>query len=105
MASKINLGLTDTATFSYDTSLETGRLYRGFEGRLAIAQRASNKNQIKTIHAKIANRRKDALHKFSRELVNCSGEICVGNVSSLKLVKATIAKSVLDAGWGQLKKC
>ena len=27
----------------------------------------------------------------------------MGNVSSLKLVKITMAKSVLDAGWGQLK--
>ncbi|HKM27168.1 MAG TPA: transposase, partial [Thiopseudomonas sp.] len=50
-----------------------------------------------------ANRRKDALHKFSRTLVNRCGEIYVGNVSSLKLVKTKMAKSVLDAGWGQLK--
>ncbi|HKM15701.1 MAG TPA: transposase [Marinospirillum sp.] len=27
----------------------------------------------------------------------------MGNVSSLKLVKTRMAKSVLDAGWGQLK--
>ncbi|MDY7220131.1 transposase [Denitrificimonas sp. JX-1] len=27
----------------------------------------------------------------------------MGNASSLKLVKTTMAKSVLDAGWGQLK--
>ncbi|MDY7218441.1 transposase [Denitrificimonas sp. JX-1] len=43
------------------------------------------------------------MHKFSRNLVNRCGEIYVGNVSSLKLVKTTMAKSVLDAGWGQLK--
>ena len=54
-------------------------------------------------NAKIANRRKDALHKFSRMLVNQHGEFIVGNVSSLKLVKTNMAKSVLDAGWGQLK--
>ncbi|WP_231692777.1 transposase [Thiopseudomonas alkaliphila] len=99
----IDLGLTDTATCSDGTKLEAGRFYRGLEEKLAIAQRARNKTQVKTIHAKIANRRKDTLHKFSRTLVNRCGEIYVGNVSSLKLVKTKMAKSVLDAGWGQLK--
>ncbi|MDY7219197.1 transposase [Denitrificimonas sp. JX-1] len=36
-------------------------------------------------------------------MVNRCGEIYVDNVSSLKLVKTMMAKSVLDAGWGQLK--
>ncbi|MDY7218583.1 transposase [Denitrificimonas sp. JX-1] len=94
----IDLGLTDIATCSDGTKLEAGRFYRGLEEKLAIAQRARNKTQVKTIHAKIANRKKDALHKFSRTLVNRCGEIYVGNVSSLKLVKTTMAKSVLDAG-------
>ena len=95
----IDLGLATTATCSDGTELEAGRFYRGLESKLAIAQRANNK----TLHAKIANRRKDALHKFSRKLVNRCGLIVVGNVSSLKLVKTKMAKSVLDAGWGQLK--
>ena len=99
----IDLGLADTATCSDGTKLEAGRFYRGLEEKLAVAQRARNKTQVKTLHAKIANRRKDALHKFSRTLVNRCGEIYVGNVSSLKLVKTKVAKSVLDAGWGQLK--
>ncbi|MCK9535359.1 MAG: transposase [Pseudomonas sp.] len=50
---------------------------------------------MRVVHAKIANRRKDALHKFSRKLVNRCGEIYV---SSLKLVKTKMTKSALDAG-------
>ncbi|HKM36214.1 MAG TPA: transposase [Thiopseudomonas sp.] len=99
----IDLGLATTATCSDGETLEASRFYRGLESKLAVAQRARNKQSVKTIHAKIANRRKDALHKFSRTLVNRCGEIYVGNVSSLKLVKTKMAKSVLDAGWGQLK--
>ena len=49
--------LTDTATCSDGTKLEAGRFYRGLEEKLAIAQRARNKTQVKTLHAKIANRR------------------------------------------------
>ncbi|WP_407651357.1 transposase [Denitrificimonas halotolerans] len=58
-----------------------------------MAQRARNKTQVKTIHAKIANHRKDALHKFSRKLVNRCGEIYVGNVSSLKLVRVETVRA------------
>ena len=99
----IDLGLKTTATCSDGTELEASCFYRGLEEKLATAQRANNKKHVKTIHAKIANRRKDSLHKFSRKLVNRCGLIVVGNVSSLKLVKTKMAKSVLDAGWGQLK--
>jgi IS605 OrfB family transposase len=43
------------------------------------------------------------LHKFSRRIVNRYQTIVVGDVSSLKLAKTRMAKSVLDAGWGMLK--
>jgi IS605 OrfB family transposase len=99
----IDLGLKDTATCSDGTKLKADQFYRDMESKLAAAQRAGKKKRAKNIHAKIANRRKDALHKFSRQLVNRAGEIYVGNVSSSKLVKTKMAKSVLDAGWGQLK--
>ncbi len=40
---------------------------------------------------------------YSRKLVNENATIFVGDVSSQKLVKTKMAKSVLDAGWGQFK--
>jgi len=96
-----DLGLTGTATCSDGTKLEACRYYPGLENKLSIAQRAKNKRRVKTIHAKIVNRRKDALHKFIRKLVNRCGEIYAGNISSLKSVKTKMAKPVLDAGWDQ----
>lgn len=99
----IDLGLKDTATCSDGTKLEAGRFYRDLESKLAVAQRAGKKKRAKNIHAKIANRRKDTLHKFSRQLVNRAGEIYVGNVKSSSLTKTNMAKSVLDAGWAMLK--
>jgi len=99
----IDLGLKDTATCSDGTKLEAGRFYRDLEPKLAVAQRASKKKRVKAIHAKIANRRKDALHKFSRQLVKRAGEIYVGNVKSSSLTQTKMAKSVLDAGWAMLK--
>ena len=101
----IDLGLADTATCSNGEKLESGRFYRGLEKKLAVQQRAKNKKRVRAIHAKIANRRKDALHKFSRKLVDSCGEIYVGDVKSLEIIKTnkSMAKSVLDAGWYQLK--
>jgi len=99
----VDLGLKTTATPSSGEPLEAGRFYRDQEQKLAVAQRARNKNRVKAIHAKIRHRRHDALHKFSRKLVNDNALIVVGDVSSSGLVKTTLAKSVLDASWSTLK--
>ena len=98
----IDLGLKTAATCSDGVDL-TGRWYREMESELAIAQRARRKRRTRAIHATIRNRRADALHQFSRKLVNRCGEIYVGNVSSIKLTKTKMAKSTLDAGWASLK--
>lgn len=99
----IDLGLKDIATTSDGEKLPAKRWYRELEGKLKIAQRANNKKRVKAIHAKIKNRRKDAHHKFSTALVNKYAAIFVGDVSSSKLAKTNLAKSIYDAGWGQLK--
>lgn len=98
----IDLGLKTAATCSDGQVLES-RWYRSQEDSLAMAQRAKKKKRVKAIHAKIANRRKDAMHKLSTKLVAGNAAIFVGNVSSAKLVKTKMAKSTLDAGWSMFK--
>ena len=98
----IDLGCKETAACSTGEVLQ-GREYRKLEQQLGIAQRAKKKHRVKTIHAKIRNRRKDAMHKFSTKLVAENAAIFVGDVSGKKLIKTKMAKSVLDAGWSQLK--
>jgi IS605 OrfB family transposase len=99
----IDLGLKTTATCSNGDTLERQNFYRDSEERLGKAQRANKAKQIKTIHAKIKNRRADAIHKFSNKLVKENSLIVVGNVSASGLAKTKMAKSVLDAGWAMLK--
>jgi len=99
----IDLGLKTTATCSNGDTLERQDYYRNSEVKLGIAQRAKDKNRAKAIHAKIKNRRKDAIHKFSHKLVKENSLIVVGNVSASGLAKTKMAKSVLDAGWAMLK--
>jgi transposase len=99
----IDLGLKDYATCSSGLKLESKQFYRNAEKQLGIAQRANKKNRVRAIHAKVKNRRADHLHKFTTKLVRENSLIVVGNVSSKALVKTTMAKSVLDAGWFMLK--
>ncbi len=99
----IDLGLKDTATTSDGERLLAGHFYRGIAQKIAQAQRRGHKRQAKRLHRKAARRRKDALHKFSRSIVEKYQKIFIGDVSSLKLATTRMAKSVLDAGWGMLK--
>jgi putative transposase len=98
----IDLGLKTAVTASTGERLE-GRWFRAAERRLASAQRAGKKRQARTLHAKVRNQRKDAMHKLSTKLVRESGAIFVGDVPSAKMVKTSMAKSTLDAGWTMFK--
>jgi putative transposase len=99
----LDLGLRETVATSDGDKLEAGHFYRDIEQKIANAQRRGHKRQAKRLHRTAARRRKDALNRFSRKIVNTYQTIYVGDVSSLKLVKTRMAKSVLDAGWGMLK--
>jgi putative transposase len=99
----LDLGLKDTVATSDGEKLEAGYFYRNIERQIAGAQRRGHKRQAKRLHRSAARRRKDALHKFSRKIVNEYQNIIVGDVSSVKLAQTRMAKSVLDAGWGMLK--
>jgi putative transposase len=61
-------------------------------------------HRAKRLHRKAARRRADALHKFSRRIVDQYEYIVVGDVSSTALAKTRMAKAVLDSGWGMLKR-
>jgi putative transposase len=99
----IDLGLKTTATTSDGDTLEAGTFYRGIEEKIGQAQRRGHKRQAKRLHLKAKNRRADALHKFTRKIVNTYQNIRIGNVSSSQLAKTKMAKSVLDAGWYMVK--
>ena len=99
----IDLGLKDIATCSDGTVISNPKFYRQYEQKLGIAQRAKNKKRVRALHAKIANSRKDHLHKASTELVRENALIVVGDLSANKLVKTNMAKSVLDTGFSALK--
>lgn len=100
----IDLGLKDFANLSTGEKIGNPRYFQSDEDKLAKAQRANKKKQARAIHTRIANRRKDFLHKTSTRLVRDFDVIAVGNVSSSKLSKTKIAKSVHDTGWSDFRR-
>jgi IS605 OrfB family transposase len=100
----IDLGLKAIATTSDGETLAAGRWTQRYADQLATAQRRGHKRQAKRLHRRIARCRADALHKFSRKIIDRYQTIVVGDVSSAQLVKTRMAKSVLDAGWGWLRQ-
>lgn len=101
----IDLGLKELAALSSGGKIAVPQFYRKSEQRLAVAQRArKTPKRVRTIHAKVANRRKDFLHKVSAKITKENGLIVIGDVSPSKLAKTRMAKSVLDAGWADLRR-
>jgi putative transposase len=101
----IDLGLKTFAAFSDDSlsPIDTERFYHDLEPVLVSAQRARHRDRSRAIHAKIANRRKDFLHKLSTRLVKTNGALFIGNVNASALAKTRLAKSVLDASWSAFR--
>ena len=99
----IDLGLKDLATCSDGVKLKAPQIYRQYEQKLGIAQRAKNKKRVKAIHAKIKNIRQNMLHQFSHKLVNEHAAIFVGNVNAKALAQTRLANLVLDASWTTLR--
>lgn len=100
----IDIGLKTIATTSDGDTLEAGRWTHGSADKLAMAQRRGHKKQAKRIHRKIARQRQDALHKFSRRIVDQYQKIAIGDVSIAFLGSGKAAKSQRDSAHGMLKR-
>jgi len=74
--------------------------------RLSLMRKGSsnrNKQRIKLarLYEKVANQRKDFLHKLSRQIVNAYDCVCVEDLNMQAMSQALkFGKAVLDNGWG-----
>lgn len=99
----IDLGCKDQIVCSDGVKYSRENITKKYEGRLSKAQRAGKAKQAKTIHAKIANVRKDWSHKTTTEICRTAKLVVVGDIESKKLMKTRLAKSISDAGMHQIK--
>lgn len=110
----VDLGLTHFAILSTGEKIAGPKAFRANEKKLAKAQRALAKKQkgsanrkkaklkVARLHAKIADTRKDFLHKLSTRLINENQVIAVETLAVSNMQKnRSLSKSISDAGWAE----
>lgn len=108
----VDLGLKTFAVLSDGKEFASPQHLRKSLGRLKVLQRraskkkSGSKNKIKAnlqvalLHEKIANQRKDFLHKASNQITNDYGTICIEDLAVSNLKKNhCLSLSINDASW------
>ena len=109
----IDLGLSHFIITSNGNKIDNPRYLRNSISRLKVLQRrlrnkkkgSANKKKaykkIAIIHEKVANQRKDFLHKLSTQLINNHDTLCIEDLNISNMVKNhKLALSISDVGWG-----
>ena len=110
----IDLGLTHFAILSTGEKVASPKTFRKNEAKLAKLQRrlakktkgSNNRRKAKLkvakLHAKVADSRRDFLHKLSTRLINENQVIAIESLSVSNMQKnRCLSKSIGDAGWSE----
>lgn len=111
----VDAGITSLVTLSTGEKVHNPRHTKRDAKRLARAQkklsrcqkgskrRAKQRKRVARIHARIADRRRDHLHKLTTRLIRENQTIVVESLAVKNMVRnRSLAKHISDAAWGEL---
>jgi putative transposase len=112
----LDAGITSLVTLSTGEKVANPKHEKRDRARLARAQRellhkakgsnnrAKARLKVARVHARIADRRRDFLHKLSTRLVRENQTVVIEDLSVRNLLKnGTLARAISDAAWTQLR--
>ncbi|MFI1047355.1 RNA-guided endonuclease InsQ/TnpB family protein [Streptomyces griseoruber] len=112
----VDVGLDHLLTLSTGEKIANPRHERKDRARLALAQRrlakkakgpanrAKARQQVARIHARIADRRRDGLHKLTTRLVRENQTIVIEDLTVRNMVRnRSLARAISDAAWAEFR--